>query len=116
MRDNGTAQVLRNLNRWHEEKRAGIEAVGKLTAQEMARYSKRADVAKWTDRTGNARQGLKGGFLWRNKLQAIIYIAHRVTYGVHLELGFGKRFADLQPTVNKFRVSVISKLKRIMEA
>lgn len=116
MIDNGTAEVLRNLHRWHEEKKAGIEAVGKLSAQEMARHSKRKDVAKWTDRTGHARQGLKGGFLWRNIQQAIIYIAHRVDYGVFLELAHEKRFACLKPTVNKFRNPVLEKLKRIMNA
>ena len=112
--DNGTAQVLRNLNRWGKEKKAGIEAVGKLSAQEMAQYSKA--TARWTDRTGNARQGLKGGFIWRNISQAIIFIAHRVDYGVFLELAHEKRFAILQPTVNRFKNIVLGKLKRIMEA
>ena len=51
MKDNGTANVLRNLKRWGEEKRAGVEAVGKTSAGEMTQYSKRADVAKWTDQT-----------------------------------------------------------------
>ena len=114
MVDNGTAQVLRNLNRWAKEKRAGIEVVGKITAQEMAQYSK--STARWTDRTANARQGLKGGSLWRNTVQMIIYIAHRVSYGVFLELAHEKRFAILQPTVNRFKNSVLAKLKRIMNA
>ena len=114
MVDNGLAGVLRNLKKWEEEKRAGIEVVGKLTAQEMAQYSKAN--ARWTDRTANARQGLKGGSLWRNTAQMIIYIAHRVSYGVFLELSHEKRFAILQPTVNRFKNSVLNKLKRIMDA
>ena len=112
--DNGTANVIRNLHKWGKEKKAGIEAVGKLSAQEMSQYSKA--TARWTDRTGNARQGLKGGFIWRNISQAIIYIAHRVDYGVFLELAHEKRFAILQPTVNRFKNIVLGKLKRIMNA
>jgi len=120
MTDNGLREVLRNLNKWKEEKYAGIEAVGKNAALTMVRYSKRKDSSKWTDRTGHARQGLKGGFFWKTnlgkKIDAIIWIGHRVDYGVYLELAHEKRFAVLWPVAKKFANAIRGKLKRIMEA
>ena len=120
MVDNGLAEVLRNLNKWKEEKYAGIEATGNNMAQTMVRYSKRKDVAKWRDQTGDARKGLKGGFFWKTKfgkkIDAIIWIGHRVDYGVYLELAHEKRFAVLWPVAKKFENAIRGKLKRIMEA
>ena len=120
MIDNGLKGVLANLNKWKEEKYAGIEAVSKNTALTMVRYSKRKDVSKWHDRTSHARQGLKGGSFWDTKfgkkINSIIWIGHSVDYGVYLELAHEKRFAVLWPVVKKFENAIRGKLKRIMEA
>lgn len=54
--------------------------------------------AKWTDRSGAARQRLTGytlrtGTGWR------IYLAHGVDYGIWLELAHEKRFAIVGPLI-----------------
>lgn len=52
----------------------------------------------WTDRTGNARQRLKG-YADRVENGARACIAHGVDYGIWLEIAHEKRYAILEPTV-----------------
>lgn len=46
--------------------------------------------ASWTDRTGNARQTIKGGFKWENADKCIVYIAGNMEYSPYLELAHAK--------------------------
>lgn len=67
-------------------------------AQKMEAYAKQH--RPWKDRTGNARQRLKGS--WKkvgNGYQ--IQIAHGVKYGVYLEFKNERKYAILKPTVEK---------------
>lgn len=109
MRDNGISNVIRNLRKWEAKKMAGIDGLGRLTAAEAAAKSKAE--AKWTDRTGNARQGLYGR--WR-KEDKVIEHGHRISYGVHLELGFNGRFSILEPTINAIKNKWWQNVKRII--
>lgn len=55
--------------------------------------------APWTDRTGNARQGLHAAAQReRLKLYALI-CAHTVEYGVWLEVTHGGRDRIIEPTI-----------------
>lgn len=54
--------------------------------------------ARWTDRTGAARQRLKGGVEKRANGYAI-RISHGVDYGIWLEFAHEKRFAILPDTI-----------------
>lgn len=70
----------------------------------MERSKPRAEAymrthATWTDRTGNARQGLHAAVRReRLKLYALI-LAHTVEYGVWLELAHGGRYRVVQPSL-----------------
>jgi len=110
MRDNGAGNVIRNMRIWEAKKMAGIDGLGRKTSGEAAAKSKAE--ARWIDRTSNARQGLYGK--WRPK-DKVIEHGHRVTYGVHLELGFNGRYSILEPTINAIKNDWWHNVKRIME-
>lgn len=46
-------------------------------------------LAPWQDRTGAARQGLRG-FSQKSATGATLYLVHSVFYGVYLEMGTSK--------------------------
>ena len=54
--------------------------------------------APWTDRSGRARQTLKGS-TEKQPQKRIIKIAHGVDYGLWLELAHEKRFAIIPDTL-----------------
>lgn len=54
--------------------------------------------AKWTDRTGNARQGLRV-FPIHETGRSTIVVAHGVPYGIWLEVRFSGRYAIIGPTL-----------------
>lgn len=58
--------------------------------------------APWTDRTGNARNGLGSDVGWIPKEEHKITLFHRMWYGVFLETRFAGRFAIILPTIQKF--------------
>jgi len=109
----GLGTVLGNLNKWALEKRAGVEAVSKVTAVAMQNYAR--TNRRWQDRTGNARAGLHGGSLWQNPFILMVFIAHSMSYGVMLELSKDRKYAILEESRNKFQDSFFNGIKRIME-
>lgn len=56
--------------------------------------------APWTDRTGNARNGLVGIPITEDDMYAIV-LAHSVDYGIWLEVRWGGRYATILPTLRK---------------
>ncbi len=82
---------------------------GALKLQNSARKN-----APWTNRTGQARQRLsceteivENGY--REKL------AHGVDYGIWLELAHEKRFAIIEPTIQKEGPAVLSGFNKLLE-
>lgn len=76
-------------------KRAMVASAGYVAPQAES-YMKQN--AKWTDRTGNARQGLGAQVVAeRNKVAVVLY--HTVPYGVYLELRWGGKYAIIEPTM-----------------
>jgi len=105
--------VLQNLGKWALEKRAGCEAVAKITASQMQNYSR--TNRRWQDRTGNARAGLHGGSFWDNPFMLMVFIAHSMSYGVYLELAHDRKYAILEESRDKFKDSFYQGVKKIME-
>lgn len=82
--------LAKNVGDYGQRLLKAILALGQVFAQRIANYAK--GNAPWTDRTGNARQGLTGlcipaatGFT--------IYLFHTMFYGIYLELKNGGRYA-----------------------
>lgn len=55
--------------------------------------------ARWTDRTGNARQGLHGTPERERLKKYSIVLSHTVPYGIWLEVRWNGRYAIIQPTL-----------------
>lgn len=108
----GTEAVFENLESITKEMLKGCETVASETAASMERYAKENRV--WTDRTGDARKGLRG--VASRSSQAIsagiyqdMYGKTGKEYGYYLENGerivaggitFGQKYGILKPTRN----------------
>lgn len=74
-----------------------LEAYAKTSAAKLENYAKRN--ARWTDRTGDARNRLKGdseayGSGYR------LSLAQGVTYGIWLEFAHERKYAIIEETIN----------------
>ena len=109
----GLNEVLKNLAKWATEKRAGCEAVSRVTAANMQNFARLN--RPWKDQTGNARAGLNGGAYWETMEILKIYIAHSMSYGVYLELANDGKYEILSPTIKEFQDKWYNGIKKIME-
>lgn len=90
--------VLNNMQKLQNRFDAAVEVLCNNGAQRMEAYAKRN--RPWHDRTGRARQSLKGS--WSKEGSGYkVQIAHGVTYGIYLEMKNERRYAILMPTVEK---------------
>ncbi len=80
-----------------ERKKAGLYALLQNWAGTMEGHAK--THAPWTDRTGNARQGLHGG-VDTDYNRFILYLSHGVKYGIWLELAHSGKYAIVRPTTD----------------
>ena len=108
----GSAEVIRNLYKWAELKKAGCEAVSRVSASEIEAYGK--NTARWQNRTGNARNMLHAGFLWESLDILKLYFAHGMEYGVFLELANDGKYAILEESIKKFQDTWFKNIERVM--
>jgi len=72
-------------------------AYSQKKAAEIENYMKAN--APWTDRTGNARRGLRAEVSQsRGRYVTTIKMSYNVYYGVYLEYAMGRRYAIIEPT------------------
>lgn len=63
--------------------------------------------AKWTDQTGNARNGLNATIYdTENYIDLVLY--HQVPYGIFLEVRWSGRYAIIGPTLNEIAPKLAS--------
>lgn len=74
---------------------------GAVQLQNFAKENRR-----WTDRTGHARQRLKG-YVGKSQLGYRIYLAHGVNYGIWLELANEKRYSIIPQSIEYVGAFVI---------
>ena len=90
-------QVVQNMAKFENKFDAALYQFANNGAQKMEAYAKQN--RPWTDRTGRARQSLKGSAYRANKGYRL-EIAHGVSYGIYLEYKYNRKYAILWPTVN----------------
>lgn len=78
------AQLIPGLTSYEARIRTGLMALADLFAAQMQAQAQSG--APWQDRSGAARQGLRG-FAVKEATRIIVYLVHSVQYGVYLELG-----------------------------
>jgi hypothetical protein len=96
--------------------------------------------AKWTDRTGNARQTIDGGFKWQDEDKCAAYVAGNMDYSPYLELAHAKgtsgdagvsmevapsfeqlelgnegKYAVLRPTVRKLTPEFVNGMAKLLK-
>jgi hypothetical protein len=85
---------LRDLPGKVDEAVAKTVAYFRPTVEGYARIN-----AKWTDQTGNARQGLRATEEHIPRVRHSIVLSHSVPYGIWLEVRFEGRYAVIEPTI-----------------
>lgn len=90
------SRVLKNLQSFQSKFDAAVSALCENGSEKMEQYAK--ENRPWTDRTGLARQSLKGSWE-RTDDGYVVKIAHGVDYGVWLEFAKERRYAILLPTI-----------------
>ena len=68
----------------------------------------------WTDRTGQARQRLRG-YTEKKGTVVRINLAHGVSYGEDLEYGHEKRYAIIEPTLRANERNVVDGWVRMVK-
>ena len=107
----GTKQVTDNLNKWMEDRLRGIEEFNKFTGSKVQTESRA--TARWKNITGNARQGLTGNTS-KKGTRFFINLFHKVDYGKWLELANDGKFAIIEETLNKNRLSWFQGVRRLL--
>jgi len=108
----GLDDVNDNMRRWADRRKAAIVALGQTWAAELEGRAKQN--APWTDRTGNARNGLFGQVVV-SRDDAVIMLAHSMDYGVWLELCNDGRYAILLPTMNNAIPRIVRSYRSLWE-
>lgn len=70
--------------------------------------------APWTDRTGNARNGLLAR-AFRDGDEVGIDLFHSVPYGIWLEVKQSGQYAIIQPTIDHMGPIVMARYERLLE-
>jgi hypothetical protein len=84
-----------------------------LEFQEPAAQNSMRLNASWTDRTGNARQGLFAQrFVSGDDHGLVLY--HTVSYGIYLETSNSAQYEIIMPTVHSTAHNVIDQLRGIL--
>jgi hypothetical protein len=101
-----------------------VGALMKQSAPQVQNYARRN--APWTDRTGNARQGLfaeysagreafLGSAFGGNGVgQHTITLYHSVNYGIWLEVRFAGRYAIIAPTIEVEGARIMGKMNKLI--
>lgn len=98
-------QVVSNLTSMKSRLKTGVEMVTSTMAKKMEQWAK--DEARWKDRTGNARQTLKGRHYWEDANIIVAEISHGVEYGIWLELAHNKKYAILEDTIEAHKDEIL---------
>ena len=106
-----TKNVLAKLNSMQQKTRTSLQIIADSAAKAMEKYAKAN--ARWTDRTGNARQRLKGSTRWE-ETALIAAISHNVDYGMWLELCNEKKYAILEEALNSQAQNLLDAYQRFL--
>lgn len=107
-----TKDVLKRFEQMQAKTRASLEILANSAVKAMETYAK--NNARWTDRTGNARQRLKGSTRWEESA-LIAAISHNVDYGMWLELCHQKKYAILEEALNSQAQNLLEAYERFLQ-
>lgn len=108
-RDGGLTDNLKN---GPERLMKAARVTAERSAPDVENYMK--DNAPWTDRTGNARNGLTARAFDEGDSVGID-LFHSVEYGIYLEARWSGRYAIIQPTIDVMGPVVMRRYNRLLE-
>lgn len=90
---------------------AAVHELAQVFAARIESYAKAN--APWTDRTGNARQGLTGIAL-KAAAGVTIILYSQVSYGIWLEVAHGGNWAIIMKTMEQFYSPLMAALRALV--
>lgn len=106
-------EFVSNCERYRNKFQVAVITVCEVAATKMEEYAKTHAI--WTDRTGNARQTLKGEAAWVSADQIIIAVSHHMDYGFWLELAHGRKYKILEQAVEDNVEELFRALRRLLD-
>lgn len=106
-------EIARRLNSMPARIDAGLTAVIEREAPQSETYMK--SHARWTDQTGNARQGLSARPERRRLETYMVVLFHTVSYGIWLEVRFSGRYAIIDPALRQRGEATMVSASRLFE-
>lgn len=99
------------LDNFEKKASAAMLMLAETGALDLQGYAQKQ--APWTDRTGAARQRLKGSTDQADE-SILIIIAHGVEYGIFLELCNEKRFAIVPKSLSAVGPKIIKSFEKLL--
>lgn len=104
-------QLAQNIGTWLKRVLEAAYALATVFAARIESYAKANAV--WTDRTGNARQGLTARS-FRSATGFTILLFHAVSYGIWLEVANAGRFAIILRSLEAHYGPLMAALQRLV--
>lgn len=105
--------IIQNMLNQNKKSLKALEVYGKTVSKELEAYAK--SNRPWTDRTGEARENLKGDSEKISDEKVRCAISHGVDHGVFLEMCNERKYAILEPTIKAVSPKVLKGLDKIFK-
>lgn len=110
----GLDELIKKLDSIPPKLKKALEADSKNIGAKMEKWAK--ENARWTDRTGNARQFLKSNTKWEDEDTLTTTMEHHVAYGIWLELCNEGKYAIIDEAINEFTQEFIKSWEELIMA
>lgn len=109
----GIDEIERNLDVYKKKVHEACLSVANYFAPILEAEAK--SNAPWTDRTGNARQGLRGFAQDVSETVVELYLSGKVGYQIYLELKNSGRYAIIMPTIEAHYKPIFDMLQKVLK-
>lgn len=109
---NSIVELQSSIHKFDEKMRAGLLLITIQVAGRMEDWAK--ENAKWINRTGNARKGLKATVDWEDYFNLVVTMSHKVDYGPWLELCYSGNYSILKPAIDRYKDEFIKEWENII--
>lgn len=104
--------LARNIEEYGDKVLVAVHAVAEYMAQKIEDYAK--VNAPWTDRSGNARNLLRGEVDKLAEDMVVIYLIQGVDYGKWLEICHGGKYAIVMKSLEAHYHEAMAMLRRLL--
>jgi hypothetical protein len=103
--------VLEGFADFSNKTNAAISLYGDSAGKKFEGEAKKN--AQWIDRTGLSRKTIQGGSQMEGN-KCVVYVAGNTQQFPYLELAHDKKYAVLQPTINKLSPEILRGLNKLL--